>query len=101
MNHCRLAIEHGFIHVDVNYLGAVFYLLTANIQGFIKLAFENEAFEFSRAGDVSAFANIYKQRVFINVEGFQARKSLSDRNFRKLPRFNIRYGIRNGFDEIR
>ena len=37
MNHGLFAVEHAFIHVDVDHLSAVFNLLPGNGQSFVKL----------------------------------------------------------------
>ena len=56
--HGLLGIEHGFVHVDVDDLRAVFDLLPGHRQRRFVLAAENQLGKFRRAGDVRAFADV-------------------------------------------
>ena len=65
-NHGRLAVQHGFVHVDVNNLRTVFNLLTGHCQSLLVLAIQNHAGKCFRACDVGALTNVHKQRVGTN-----------------------------------
>ena len=65
-------IQHAFIHIDVDNLRAVFYLLASDIQCSLVFFFQYQTFEFSRAGNIGALTDINKQRVCIDIQRFQA-----------------------------
>ena len=69
-NHGRLAVQHGFVHVDVNDLRAVFNLLTGHGQSLLVLAVQNHARKSFGACDVGALTNVHKQSVGANRDGF-------------------------------
>jgi hypothetical protein len=58
MGHGFDAIEHSFVHVDVDDLRAVFDLLAGDGQRFVELVVEDQLGEFGRAGNVGAFADV-------------------------------------------
>ncbi len=58
MRHGLDAVEHPFVHVDVDDLRAVDDLLFGHGQGFLELAGQDEFGEFGRAGDVGALADV-------------------------------------------
>src|SRR5574343_1950200 len=64
-------IEHRFVHVDVDDLGAVLDLLAGDGQRVVEAAFEDHAGEGLRAGDVGPLADVHVQRIGTDVEGFQ------------------------------
>ena len=51
------AVDHAFVHADVDDVGAVLYLLAGDGDGFFEFAFLDELGEFGRAGDVGALAD--------------------------------------------
>ena len=57
-HHGRLAVEHGFVHVDVDDLRPVFYLLTRHRQSLLILAIQNHAGKGFGAGDIGALADV-------------------------------------------
>ena len=63
LHHRGLAVQHGLVHVDVDDLRAVFHLLLGDFQRLVVLAFQDQALELGRAGDVGAFADVDEQRV--------------------------------------
>ena len=60
--HGRLRIEHRFVHIDVDDLGAVFHLLARHRQRFVELLIEDHARKRLRARDVGALAHVDEQR---------------------------------------
>ena len=63
MNHCRLRIEHAFIHVYIDNLGPVINLLFRNIECFFVVFLSYQTFEFGRPGNICSLTNINKQRI--------------------------------------
>ena len=55
--HRRDAIDHAFVHADVDDVRAVFYLLAGNTNRFFELPFLHQFGKLRRAGDVRAFAD--------------------------------------------
>ena len=51
-------VEHAFIHIDINDLRAILNLISSYVQRRVVVVFQNQAFEFGRARDVTAFADI-------------------------------------------
>ena len=51
------AIDHAFVHADIDDVGAVFDLLTGDGDSFVVFIFLDQLGELGRAGDVGAFAN--------------------------------------------
>jgi len=68
-HHRGLAVEHGFVHVDVDHLGAVFHLLARDGQRILELAVEDQARKGLGARDIGAFANVDEQRVLAHKHG--------------------------------
>ena len=60
-HHGRLAVEHGFVHVHIDHLRAVFDLLTCHGQGLLVLAVQDHAGKGFGAGDVGALADVDKR----------------------------------------
>lgn len=73
-HHGSLAVQHGFIHVHVNDLRAVFHLLARYGQGFFVLLIQNQTRKGLGACDVGAFAHVDEQRILSNGQ-LQARKA--------------------------
>ena len=61
-HHGRLAVEHGFVHVHVDDLRAVFDLLTRHSQSLFVLAVQDHAGKGLGAGHVGALTHVDKQR---------------------------------------
>ena len=59
-HHGGLAVEHGLVHIDVDDLRAVFYLLARHGQRLLELAVQYHAGKRFGASDVGALANIDK-----------------------------------------
>ena len=89
-------IQHRFVHVDVDNLRAVFYLLTGNRQRVIKAAFQNHAREGTRAGHIRALAHVHKQAVRVDGEGFQPRQTGAVRGRGQRARRVLGNGLRHG-----
>jgi len=73
-HHRRLAVEHRFVHVDVDDLGAVFHLLARHRQRLLVVAVEDQARKGLGAGDVGALADVDEQRVGVDAQQLQARE---------------------------
>ena len=67
--HGLLGIEHGFVHVDVDDLRAVFDLLPRHRERRFEFAGENQLGESGRAGDVGALADVDEARVRRSTSG--------------------------------
>ena len=61
--HGLLGIEHGFVHVDVDNLRAVFDLLPRHGKRCFEFAGEDQLGKFGRAGDVGALADVDEARI--------------------------------------
>ena len=72
-DHRRLAVEHGFVHVDINDLGAVGDLLPRHFDGAGVVVVEDQPGKGARAGDVGSFADVDKQGVRADFKWFEAR----------------------------
>ncbi len=70
-HHGRFAVEHGFVHVHINDLRAVFHLLTRHAQGLFVLAIEDHSGKGLGAGDVGALTNVHEQAVRIQAHGLK------------------------------
>ena len=75
LDHGRLGVEHPFVHVDVDDLGAGFDLLQGDFQGFGVVFFADQPGELGGTGDVGALTDVDEQRVAVDGERFQARQS--------------------------
>ena len=73
-HHGSLAVEHGFVHVDVHHLSAVFHLLTRHGQGLFVLAVQDHAGKGLGTGDVGALADVDEQAIGADLQGLQAGK---------------------------
>src|SRR5574343_1881509 len=93
-------IEHRFVHVDVDDLGASCHLLAGDGQRVVQAAFEDHAGEGTRAGDVGALADVHIQRARLDVERLQAGQA--ERRFygRDGARRNGRHAFGNGADMV-
>ncbi|MNK86739.1 hypothetical protein D3C87_1066570 [compost metagenome] len=100
-HHGLLRIEHPFVHVDVDHLGAGFDLLQGDFQGFGVVVFTDQAGELGGTGDVGALADVDEQRAAIDGERLQARQAASLGDFRNLPRRITGHGLGDGFDVAR
>ena len=58
MLHGLDAVQHPFVHVDVDDLGTVFDLLAGHLQGFGEFVFPNQSSESGGTRDVCAFTDI-------------------------------------------
>ncbi len=58
VGHCPLGIEHAFVHIDVDHLGAALDLFASDLQGAFEVAGQDQTREFLRSGDVGTFADI-------------------------------------------
>ena len=72
-HHCRLRVEHAFVHVDVDYLSTVRNLLTRDFERFVVVFFTNQPSEFRATRDVGSLANVNEKRVATNIECFEPR----------------------------
>src|SRR5690606_9613158 len=97
-HHGGLRIQHAFVHVDVDNLGAAFDLLARHTQRFIVVFFNNQPLEFGRAGDVGTLTDVNKQAVFIEVKRLQTGQPTGRTNSRNNPRLMILYRFGHGFD---
>ena len=71
IGHLQLAVEHGFVHVDVDHLCAAFHLVAGDGQRFLIIFFANQAGEFLRSAHIGAFADINKIASLICNERLQ------------------------------
>ena len=55
-------VEHRLVHVDVDYLGAVFHLLARDLQRLVELLVQDQPGEGFRAGHIGALADVHEQR---------------------------------------
>ncbi len=81
-DHGRLGIEHPFVHVDVDHLGAGFHLLQGDLQGFGVVLLADQPGELRRTGDVGTLADVHEQRAAIDGEGLQAGQAAGLGNLR-------------------
>ncbi|MCY1428141.1 hypothetical protein D9M71_440140 [compost metagenome] len=61
LDHGRLGIEHPFVHVDVDHLGAGLDLLQGDFQGFGVVLFADQPGELGGTGDVGALTDVHEQ----------------------------------------
>ncbi len=73
--HGRLRVEHAFVHVDVEHLGAALDLLASDLHRVTVSAFGDQAGEPARPGDVGALADVDEERIRPDVEGLEARET--------------------------
>ena len=72
MGHRLFAVEHAFVHVDVDDGGAALDLLPRDGEGLVEFPVEDELGELGRAGDVGAFADEGERNFGAEGEGFEA-----------------------------
>src|ERR1700677_1247584 len=85
------AVEHSFVHVDINNLRAVVDLLPGHGEGFLEMAGEDQFGELGGAGDVGALANVDKVGVGADGQRLQPAQAQIRFDFgrdarRELPR---------------
>ncbi len=97
-HHGLLRIEHAFVHVDVDHLGAGFHLLQGDFEGFGVVVFADQPGETGGTGDVGTFADVDEQRLAIDGERLQARQTAGLGNVRDLARRVTGHGLGDGFD---
>ncbi len=100
-DHGLLRIEHPFVHVDVDHLGAGFHLLQGDFQGFGVVVFTDQTGEACGTGNVGALADVDEQRAAVNGERLQARQSASLGNIRNRAWRIAGHGLGDGFDVAR
>ena len=71
-HHGRTTVQHGFIHVDVDDLGAVFNLLAGNGERVFESPLQNHARKGPRTGHIGAFADVDKEGPRSDEHGLQA-----------------------------
>ncbi len=81
-HHGLLRIQHAFVHVDVDHLGAGLDLLQRDFQRLGVVVLADQASEFGRTGDVGALTDVDEQRVAVDGEGLQARQATGLGNLR-------------------
>ena len=74
MDHLGLGIEQAVVHVDVNHLCAILYLLAGDAECFVVFLLVNQSQELARTGHVASFAHIHKVVFGLHLEQFQARE---------------------------
>ncbi len=100
-HHGLLRIQHAFVHVDVDHLGAGFHLLQGDFQGLGVVVFTDQAGEAGGTGDIGALADVDEQRAAIDGERFQARQAAGFRNVRDRARCVTGHGLGDGFNMAR
>ena len=98
LHHRGFAVQHRLVHVDVDHLRAGFHLLLGDFQRLVVLAFQNQALEFGRAGDVGALADVDEQRVVADVERLQAGQTALLFDVRQLARRHVFQRLGDGLD---
>ena len=78
-------VQHAFIHVDIDDLGAVLDLLQRDLQRAVVVSFGNQSPETRGAGHVGALTDIDEQRIRANVERLQATETRHHRQLRHRP----------------
>src|SRR5690606_31029215 len=81
-HHGLLRIQHAFVHVDVDHLGAGLDLLQRDFQRLGVVVLADQAGEFGRTGDVGALTDVDEQRVAVDGEGLQAPQATGLGNLR-------------------
>lgn len=71
-DHGRLRVQHAFVHVDVDHLGAGFHLLLGDLESFRVVFLADQPGELGRTGDVGALADVDEQRAAVDGERLQA-----------------------------
>ena len=99
--HCRLAIDHAFVHVDVDDLCAILDLVARHDQRSFVIVGDNQLAELSAAGDVGALTDIHEIEVRCQRERLQPRQPHIFRLHRNLPRWHILDGLAESGDVLR
>ncbi len=71
-HHRRLAVEHGFVHIDIDDLRAVFHLLPCHGQRLVVLPGEDHAGEGFGTRHIGALADVDEQRAGADDERLEA-----------------------------
>ncbi len=85
-DHGRLRVQHAFVHVDVDHLGAGFHLLLGHLESFRVVFLADQPGELGRTGDVGALADVDEQRAAVDGERLQAGQATGPGNLRDGPR---------------
>ena len=70
-----MAIEHRFIHIDVDNLRTVFDLLAGDGEGFFVFAIQNHAGEYFRTRHIGTLPHIHEKRAVTNLNRLQTGKA--------------------------
>ena len=97
-HHSGGGIQHAFVHVDIDDLRAVVDLLERHSKRFVVTFIFDQAFEFRRAGDVGAFANVQKQAVATHFERLESGKTQLRRDVRNPTGRSTANGFRDRAD---
>ncbi len=89
--HQRSAVEHAFVHVDVDDLRAVVDLIARDVERRFERAFANQFLEPRGAGDVGAFPDVHEQRRLVDLERFESGEAQLARQVRQRARSRIRH----------
>ncbi len=98
LHHRGFAVQHGLVHVDVDHLRAGLHLLLGDFERLVVFAFEDQALELGRAGDVGALADVDEQRVVADVERLQAGQAAALFQVRQLARRHVFQRFGDGLD---
>ena len=90
-DHCALGVEHAFVHVDVNELGAILDLLPGDLYRVGVAVCLDQFPEDRRAGNVGALPDIDEQIVRTDIERLQSRQPASDLDLRNAARLSAVY----------
>ena len=96
--HCRLRIQHRFVHVDVDNLRAIFHLLARHADCFSVIAVQDQPRKHFRAGDVGALADVDEQRVVADVERLQPGQAQLVLDVRNTARRQVFKRLGDGLD---
>ena len=69
------AVEHPFVHVDVDDLRAVVDLVPCDVERSLERPFANQFLEPRGAGDVRALADVHKQRRLVHFQRLESRQT--------------------------
>ena len=106
--HLLGAVEHGVVHVDVDYVGAALYLSGGYAQALGVVACGNEPCELARTGHVGALAHVGEvARLEVNVRRLKSAYGKRSQSVALRLRSGQRsggkrtYGFGNGADVLR
>ncbi len=97
-DHGGLGVEHPFVHVDVDHLGAGLDLLQGDFQRLGVVFLADQPGELGGAGDVGALADVDEQRLAIDGERLKARQAAGLGDVRDRPWLVLGYGLGDGLD---